>query len=326
MADPAHKWTDEEIRKLENRIKREYKKAQKEITEKWNAYMKKGEEDLRDLYNAYVNAPDGKKRAAKKKYQDALRKYTIMNDKFKAMEKETAMRLANVNKTALDLINGSLPPIYTVNYNYMQEDFLSLGISFDLVDESTVRRLLLDGDIKLPKKKLSIPKDVQWNTKQMSSAILQGIIQGESITKIAERLIDIIGNNQKAAIRNARTLATGAENRGRQDRYHSLAKRGIIMYKMWIATPDGRTRDWHLDMDGQEVPENEDFIDGLGNRLEFPGDSSAPPETVYNCRCTMKSVPKGIRGRDGKIHYYKKFDERGLHQQQITEERERRKE
>ena len=175
----------------------------------------------------------------------------------------------------------------------------------------------------MPSAAVNYPKDMAWNTRKINSAVLQGILQGESITKISKRLLPILDNNESAAVRNARTMVTSAENHGRLDRYHDYEDEGIVMTKMWLATPDGRTRDWHLDMDGQEVPVEDPFIDGLGNELEYPGDEMAPGETVYNCRCSMRSHITGVRGADGRIIPVKDFDSMatGFHQAQISAER-----
>lgn len=53
----------------------------------------------------------------------------------------------------------------------------------------------------------------------------------------------------------------------------------------WNATEDGRTRESHVVMDGQERPFGEPFTSGLGNDLRYPGDPAAPLEDVIECRC-----------------------------------------
>jgi uncharacterized protein with gpF-like domain len=60
--------------------------------------------------------------------------------------------------------------------------------------------------------------------------------------------------------------------------------------KIWSATGDDRTRDDHMEMDGQEVGVDEAFETPGGDFLMFPGDSSlgAPPEQVANCRCAVE--------------------------------------
>lgn len=303
MADKARKWTDAQLVEMEKRIKKIYKQARREITAKWDDYMKHGQERLSVLYNIYATANYKDKQAAKKAYQDALNAYTLKNNRYNDMVADVTLRLASVNQIAIDYLNGELPQIYQVNYNQAIRGVKQLGIDFTIVDESTVARRITDGDITLPYKDLNLIKDVRWNTKQLNSSLLQGLLQGESIKKIAERILPIVSNNEKAAIRNARTMVTGAENQGRLDRYKALEKQGAVLNKVWIATHDGRVRDWHLSMDGQEVGIHQKFTDGNGNQLDYPADPHAHPSTVYNCRCSMKTNILGVKSKTGRITY-----------------------
>lgn len=170
-------------------------------------------------------------------------------------------------------------------------------ISFTLLDAHTVERLQRKGDIKLPKKKVDIPKDERWNTKLMSSKLLQGILAGDAIPTIANSLMQVIGNNAAAAVRNARTMVTGAENVGRLDSYEDLAEKGVVQKKVWIATADDRTRESHLLLDGEEVDIDKPFSNGL----MYPADPSGDPAEVYNCRCSMRDHIVGFRRADGTI-------------------------
>lgn len=83
------------------------------------------------------------------------------------------------------------------------------------------------------------------------------------------------------AERIARTETTGAFNAGAQQAY---AEEGAGV-KQWLATPDDRTREEHLEASGQCVPADQPFDVG-GFSLQFPGDPSGPAELVVNCRCT----------------------------------------
>ena len=112
--------------------------------------------------------------------------------------------------------------------------------------------------------------------------------------KISGLLSKVTGMNETAAIRNARTMVTGAENKGRQDSYARATADGIILAKEWIATNDGRTRHWHAELDGQTVPQDKPFSNAVG-LIMFPGDPAAHPANVYNCRCSMAAVVKGFR-------------------------------
>lgn len=324
MADRAREWTDKRLEKMERHLTRIYTQAQDEITAKWNDYMRRGQIRLANLYDNYRTAPPSQKADALKRYQDAVQSYTLRNKWYKDMVDETTLRLANVNQIAASYINDQIPEIYVTNYNFIDEDALATGIKWTLRDEYTVRNMIRD---TLPEREVNYAKDMLWNRRQINSSVLQGILQGESIDKISKRILPIVGNNKNAARRTARTMVTGAENRGRQDRYEDYTSKGVVMGKVWIATPDNRVRDWHLSMDGQEVEVDEPFIDGHGNELDYPGDSSAPPNTVYNCRCSMRSHIIGIRQSDGSV---KKIEYNGdkptMHARQIAQERARREE
>lgn len=299
MADKVREWTDKQLSNMEKNIAKQYKQAEKELTEKWNAYMQKAGKQIESAEKDYAKALAGEDqeqiKKAKKALEEAKKENTLNNQYYNDMVDSVTLDMAQVNQQALDYVNGKLPAIYAENYEQVRDAASESGISFSLVDKSTINRMIADGDIKLPKKKLQIPKDQRWNTRQINSSVLQGILQGESMDKIAERLKPIMNNNQKSAIRNARTLVTGAENRGRLDSYKELEEQGLILKKVWIATTDDRTREWHLSMDGQEVDIDENFIDGNGNELEYPGDPSAEPETVYNCRCSMRTEIVGFK-------------------------------
>jgi hypothetical protein len=64
--------------------------------------------------------------------------------------------------------------------------------------------------------------------------------------------------------------------------------------KTWVTRGDHRVRHSHRYMNGQRRRINEHYVSGNGNRLLYPGDSSAPAKETANCRCV--SV---IRLRDG---------------------------
>lgn len=84
-----------------------------------------------------------------------------------------------------------------------------------------------------------------------------------------------------------RTEQTSAWNYGA---FQALADEGVE-FKRWLATKDDRTRDTHLEADGQVAPIGTPFTVG-GYSLMFPGDPAAPPEEICNCRCTQVSATR----------------------------------
>ena len=212
----------------------------------------------------------------------------LYSKRFVTLQGQITGELARVNQTAAAYINDQLPDVYALNYNYVGKGVQRAvkGYSFTLIDANTVKRLATKTDGLLPKRKVDVPKDKLWNAKKMRTQVLQGILQGESMDKIADRLQTVTDMNGVSAIRNARTMVTGAENAGRIDMMHKAATDGVIMRKRWIATTDSRTRDWHRDLDGKEVDMDEPFQNDLGD-IMFPGDPTADGANVYNCRCTL---------------------------------------
>lgn len=352
--DSARDRTDKELVKMEERITEIYQKSAHDLYKKWDAYMERAEKRIEGHENALRTALDsGDKDSiakAKKALEQAKMNVTLKDKYYRNMLDSVTDQLAKTNETALEYINGQMPKIYAWNYNEAGNIADEVGIKFNLINEDVVKRRILDGDITTPfmvqGKHLDIPKDKRWNTKQINSAVLQGIIQGESMQQISRRLFPhmlskdlsgknlqdlpreerraIIHKNRVSAIRNARTMVTGAENLGRQDSYNRLEQDGLVLKKVWMATPDGRTRDWHIDMDGQEVGIHEMFIDGLGNELEYPGDPGGDPATVYNCRCTMVTDVSGFRRADGTISEIRVKDADREHTDAIAAERAKR--
>lgn len=296
MADTAHAKTDEKLEEMEKRLSAIYSRAEKEIGERWKEYLTESQAEIDELQKAYELAKksgDAKEiKKTGKKLASAKRERTLMDKRFKALTETTAAQLANVNKTALAYINGQLPEVYSINYNALEQSVDGVGgYSFSLVDADTVRNLATTDKSLLPYKELDEKKDIRWNVKKMNAEVLQGILQGEPMDRIANRLTKVIGMDETAAIRNARTMVTSAENKGRQDSYERATADGIILAKEWIATNDSRTRHSHAALDGATVDQDKKFDNGL----MYPGDPSGRPEELWNCRCTVAAVVKGFK-------------------------------
>ena len=219
----------------------------------------------------------------------------LYSERFSTMKEQAANQLMHVNETALAYINNQLPKVYAINYNELAEDLGGIkGYSFSLTDPQTIKHLSLTDTSLLPYKELDPAKDIPWNMKKINSEVLQGIIQGDSIPEITARIATVQTMNLNAAVRTARTIVTEAENKGRQDSYEKAHSDGVEMKRVWIATNDSRTRDWHAALDGVEVDLDEPWENEVGP-IMFPGDPDADGANVYNCRCSMKAVITGFR-------------------------------
>jgi hypothetical protein len=124
--------------------------------------------------------------------------------------------------------------------------------------------------------------------KYVREVINSGIEQGLGTNEIAaairktlsEQGLDI---NTWRARMIARTEVVGASNAGAIEGARTL---GQPMQKIWITTRDNRTREAHMDVDGQ-MKDIEDTFDVDGERLDCPGDPAGSADNIINCRCAV---------------------------------------
>lgn len=297
--DYGHEQTDKMLTALEKKIQKEYSQAAREVEEsmnKWLANYQKNDDKMRKLWKSGV--------ITKKEYTDWRKKQIILSDKWKAQRDELTQVMMDADKVASGLITDHKMDVYALNYNYGTyevEKATRIDTGFSLYSKDTVARLIKDDPTLLPlpgkrtSDKIRRGELKRWNNKQVQSVMTQGILQGESIPKIAKRLAVTVGEkNAYSHYRAARTMTTSAENAGRMDSYKRAEGMGIKMGKTWLAAHDSRTRSSHREYDGMTIPLDDEFAKGL----KFPGDPDAAPAEIYNCRCTLIANVMSINGID----------------------------
>jgi len=118
--------------------------------------------------------------------------------------------------------------------------------------------------------------------RQLKESLTKGFLNGESETKLAERVNNVmtLAKRQRAATI-ARTETFSVVNQSHLETY----KQNGIEWKEWLTAGDERVRVNHAAADGQIVRVNEPFYVG-GEALMYPGDPSGSAENIINCRCT----------------------------------------
>lgn len=290
--DYGHKIADDELKKLEKRLKKEYSKAAAEAHKKAMWYLD-GFRDTDEMLRAKVKSGD----MTEKMYKQWRTETLTMGSHWEDVTKQMTSEYINANKIATDMIRNHSYDMYALNFNYGTfevETGTLINTSFTLYDRDTVKRLILDNPQLLPEPSelLTGLKANQYTRNKLQSVAVQSILQGESIPNIAMRLAQETGETDlNVAVRNARTMTTSAENAGRNDSYKRAQDMGIKMRRIWLATLDSRTRDSHREVDG----EAREIGDTFSNGLEYPGDMSGDPAEVYNCRCTLIADVKGSK-------------------------------
>ena len=296
--DRGHIDADRNLRRLESKLKKEYKRAyvgMKEKTDKYFAKFEKLDKEKLELVKA------GK--LTEKDYLLWRQNKFLVGEHYEKFAYDLSRDLTHTNVIAAGMIKESTIGAYQLNYNYAAYEICKgtgANIAFDLVDHATVERIINKNPqlLPLPRKGTKsyerwIDRDTRWNYRKVRSAFTQSLLQGESIPHMAKRLQTVTDMSNSAAVRNARTMTTAAESAGRIDRYHEAQDMGIEMQKTWVATLDDRTRDAHIELDGVTIDVDEDFVNSIG-KIAYPADPHADPENTYNCRCTLISSIKGF--------------------------------
>lgn len=295
--DPAHEWTDERLRDLERAMRDEYSQAAEEMRDRLDRALRAYSSEKAQRERAL----DGTEEAMKA-HEEWLRMQAIQQTRMDSMVDQLADAAVNANARAMDMVRDAVPTIYSENANRAAFDVdkaVGYDTKFTLVDESAVRALIGSGvtdspilrEVRVPK--VSRPKDYQWNRQKFTSAVTQGILQGESIPDIVKRTRSIFGMNRAAAFRAARTATTSAECAGRVSSYRRAERLGIDLMQEWMATVDPRTRPSHVALDGERVEVGGSWQSEHGP-IRYPGDPQAHPSEVYNCRCTLVAAVSGI--------------------------------
>lgn len=309
--DIGNSETENTLEELEKKIRKEYLQATNEVEEKLKDYLERFEkkDSIRKEYLAkqYEKYQAGEISYAEyKSFQSEYTQWRIgqvaIGKRWEEMRDTLAEDLTDTYGKARSMIEGYMPEVYALNHNYatfLVESESLVDTSYTLYDVHTVERLIKENPRLLPNTRFHSAtyekmrqKDYKWNQQKITSAIMQGILQGESIPKISARLRGVAEMDYKASIRDARTSITSAQNAGRIEAIHRAESMGIKMLKQWLATIDDRTRHEHRILDGQRQYVDEPF-EVEGYEIQYPADPSAEPEMVYNCRCTMVTVFDG---------------------------------
>lgn len=288
MPDAGERYTEAQMAELERRFRRIYRDAQTEITQKLDGFVKR------------MNAKDKIKRAqveagtlSKEEYQDWLNGQVFIRKQWMDKVDSVTTTLLYANEQANSMIEGKKRAVFGENATfqaYSIEHDMGVDLSFSVYDSATVTRLIKEQPELLPRKVVNGIKDKAWNREKIATAVTQGVIQGESIPEIAQRIGRQVGSdNMSAMTRYARTAMTGAQNAGRWETMHEAQRMGINVKKQWMAHLDSRTRDSHRNLDHQIAEVDEPFQSDFGE-IMFPGDYQAHPADVYNCRCKLKYI------------------------------------
>lgn len=113
----------------------------------------------------------------------------------------------------------------------------------------------------------------------IKTLLTEGYQSGKGINYVANLLTKRFDQLQTwESKRIARTEIHNSHNTAVMDTYNEIG----VEYTMWISADDERTRESHLEINGEIIR----LGDTYSNGLRFPGDTDGPIEEWINCRCS----------------------------------------
>lgn len=289
QAEAQAELLEKQARELQEKLQLTYADAIDGMTSRIEASLKEfAAEDAK--WQADVAA--GKKDA--KAYEAWRKDRALHDDRLKALKKALTRDLTAADEMAMAYVNQVPAGVYAEGMNfatYEIEHGAKANTSFTLYDKNTVMELVANEPNLLPQAAFDKAKDKAWNSRHVTCAVTQAVLQGQTIPQLAASIAGIAAMDRRAAMKAARTAMTSAHSLGKLKAYERAADMGIDVEKQWLAALDSRTRGSHRHLDGEVVELDAKFSNGL----KYPGDPDGPAPEVYNCRCTLVPVIGDVR-------------------------------
>lgn len=292
---PPESWalknTEQRFEELQTRLRRVFREARDDLWMKQQDFLQAHEKRV-EKYQAQVRAG----LLSEKDFKAWMRGQLFQERQWELKRGQLARLMVDTDKLAMDMVNRAKLDVFADNADHMLfkiERGRGVETSFGLLNADALARLIVEQPDLLPMAEVNEDKDYKYYNEVISNAVIQGILQGETLDEIAMRVANDTGDKALDNLRrNARTAFTGAQNAGALLSMRRAESIGVKLQKRWMATLDSHTRDAHADLDGQVRDVSEPFESMLGE-IMYPGDPSAEPANVWNCRCWMDEYYPG---------------------------------
>ncbi len=133
----------------------------------------------------------------------------------------------------------------------------------------------------------NIQKVTNTTRKQVRNIIATGQLDNLSSYEIRKRIEQL--SVQFSLARSAMIARTEIGIAYSKGSYAAAKTSGVSMKKEWVSAPGENAREFHQDLDGEQLEMEEYFNDGF-SQLLYPRDPNANPESIINCRCAVVYV------------------------------------
>jgi HK97 family phage portal protein len=127
--------------------------------------------------------------------------------------------------------------------------------------------------------------------KQLREQIMEGILNGETLPSIAERVGQVFDDARQSRID---TIAVTETTRAAGFAAREALDQAGLARSVWLAVRDGKTRDAHLYLDGR-VSDSNGYFHVDGDRARQPGDFASASLNI-NCRCALRAALPDEKG------------------------------
>lgn len=284
MADIAHTKTDQKLEEMGKRLSAIYSRVEKTVQKKMSDYAKSIDEKSEELLQAYKDAEtEEENRKAKNAYIRFYRK-VVKSKEFVSLSSAVADDLYKANVEASAYINSQTPSIYTLNYNYINEE---MAKDIDGFKPQEITETEAEKYSGYTQQTVDRKKDTDWNKENLKKSVIAGSLLFLGAYAIMKRSAhSAVEKNHNSASMHSEGMGTDAENKARLDGMYRASDIGVKVQKQWRATLDNRTRDSHRSIDGETI----DIDDTFGNGLKYPREPGGALSEICNCRCRLRYV------------------------------------
>jgi SPP1 gp7 family putative phage head morphogenesis protein len=244
-----------------------------------------------------------------KRLKRILGEISMMYEKY---EVEGALTMAEMSKygrlsksmqVIIEELTGTYKEAYKLIQTTMEEQYLEAYFRTAYLAEFEAQQALGFGAISKETLAASLANPIEFLTLsaimernraqviyKIQQEITEGLMAGESYSKMAKRLRDRLGMDARKSQLVARTEAGRAQSLAKEDAYQQAKKRANVQ-KVWDAALDSRTRKTHQKLDGQKADEQGYFH--LGNAKSVGPRLWGIAKEDIQCRCAVRIEVNG---------------------------------
>lgn len=270
-------------------------KRQKEVQQ---AFLDNEKAVLKKLEGNYQDALDeiNSKIELLMARQDADMQHVIYQVEYqRALKTQVQSILETLQTNEFETVSEYLSNAYHDGFIGTMYDLQGQGIPliFPIDQEAVVAAVQQETKLSEPLY-TAMGKDITVLKKKITGEISRGLSSGQMYGEISRNIASWARIPKNNAARIARTEAHRIQCKATADAQFRAKEKGADVVKQWDASLDKRTRDSHVQVDGEIRELDERFSNGL----RYPGDPGGGASEVINCRCALLQRARWALGND----------------------------